>query len=72
MCVSVQLVDLFEKRLQILLPLDVAVALADLGLEEVIVGHCSRQSSEGLSPTPSHSHQQSITSRLLYDATDPR
>lgn len=61
-----------QQCLQVLLPLGLPVALGDLGLEDVVVGHCSGEACEGLSPTAPHAHQQGVAARLLDDATDTR
>ena len=57
---------------KVFLPLERAVALGDLRLEELKVCHGGREASEGLSATAPDAHQQSVPPGLLDDATDTR
>ena len=59
-----------EQGLEVLLPLGLPVALGDLGLEDVVVGHRRGEAGEGLASAAAHPHQQSVAARLLDDAAD--
>ncbi|KAG5833570.1 hypothetical protein ANANG_G00277300 [Anguilla anguilla] len=68
--VGLALGGLAHDELQVLPPLGGAVALGDLDLEELRLGHVCGQPGEGLPPAAPHPHQQGVAPGLLQHARD--
>ena len=60
----------YDTDLDVFSPFCLAIVFGDFRLEQVITSHGGGQTSQGLTPTTAHAHQQSVTARNTQDSTN--